>query len=201
MRTIKRLTLLALTIACSAQSVSPSFDDEHAQGVQQNPPGVRLTIETIRQSATYHFSDLILFKMKFTSDKANLYTADPAGASAAGASYDFVIQGPGMAAPIHSGLWHPFPFPCCSSERRYLSPKPLTGQFGVTLRYFFQYPPIIELKPGDYAVFVQTRSVMRGWPKSIRDLYHSVSDLVVTSANIMHITILPDVAGTDSAKP
>jgi len=207
MSTIKCLTLLVLAIACCAQSVSPSFDDEHARGIQQNPPGVRLTIETTPQNATYHFSDAIRFTMKFTSDKANLYTADLGGGSAAGASYDFVIQGPAMAAPIHSRLWHPFAYVCCSEERRYLSQKPLNGTgYRVSLGYFLQLAPLqpsrpLELRPGDYAVFVQTRTVMRGWPKSTREAFHSVSDLVVTSANILHLTILPNVDGTGSAKP
>jgi hypothetical protein len=207
MSTTQCLTLLVLAIACSAQSVSPSFDGEYARGIQQNPPGVRLTIETIPQSATYHFFDAIRFTLKFTSDKAHLYTAELAPESAAGVSYDFVIQGPGMAAPIHSQLWHPFAYVCCGGERRYLSQKPRTGAgFRVSLGYFLQPAPLqpsrpMESKPGDYAVFVQTRSVMRGWPKSSRDAFHSVSDLVVTSANILHLTILPDVAGTASAKP
>jgi len=58
----------------------------------------------------------------------------------------------------------------------------------------------MELKPGNYAIFAQTRSILLGWPKSEHDAYHSVSDLVVTS-NILHITILPDVAAPNSGRP
>jgi hypothetical protein len=194
----KCLTLFVLPIACFAQSVSPAFDKEHARGVQQNPPGVRLTIETIPQSVTCHWPDAIRFKMKFSSDKANLYTAELGGGNAASVSYDFVVQGPGMPM-IHSQLLSPFAYPCCDSDRRYLSQQPVTGtRFRVSMGYLVQFTPH---QPGDYAVFVQTRNVMRGWPKSTRDAFHSVSDLMVTSANIVHVTILPDVAGTGSAKP
>lgn len=59
----------------------------------------------------------------------------------------------------------------------------------------------MELKPGDYAIFAQTRSVMQGWPKSEHDAYDAVSDLVVTSSNILHITILPDGADPNSGRP
>ncbi len=42
---------------------------------------------------------------------------------------------------------------------------------------------------------------MRGWPKSQHDQYHSVSDIVVTSNNVLHITILPDVPKESGGKP
>ncbi len=207
--------LLVLSIACSAQSVSPSFDDEYSRAIERNPPGVILTIATIPEHSTYHLSDVIRFKVMFTSDKARLYTAELGGAgSAAGASYDFVIQGPGLAAPIHSQPSHPFGIVCCSSKRRYLGQKPLPGpelrvslkrieQFTNEATFPLRHSPTLrmELKPGDYAIFAQTRSVMQGWPKSEHDAYDAVSDLVVTSSNILHITILPDGADPNSGRP
>ena len=98
---------------------------------------------------------------------------------------------------------------CCGSKRRYLGPKPLTGEgILVSLKRIERFTneatfPLrrMELKPGDYAVFAQTRSLMRGWPKSAHDANHAVSDLVVTSSNILHVTILPDAADSDSGKP
>ena len=165
--------LLVLAIACSAQSVSPSFDEEYNRAIEQNPPGVTFTI-SIPANSTYHLSDIIRFQVMFTSTNARLYTAELSGAgSAAGASFDFVIQGPGVAAPIHSQASHPLAY--------------------VVRR--------MDLKPGDYAIFAQTRSVMRGWPKSQHDAFHAVSDLLVTSSNILHITILPDVADSTSGRP
>ena len=54
---------------------------------------------------------------------------------------------------------------------------------------------------GSLAFFVQTRRVMHGWPKSERDQYHSISDIVVTSNNILHVTILPMWLGNDAETP
>jgi hypothetical protein len=67
----------------------------------------------------------------------------------------------------------------------------------------------MEMKPGDYAIFAQTRSVMRGWPKSEHDDFRSVSDLVVTSSNIRtsrsfqmwQTLILADISVVASAAP
>ncbi len=185
--------LLVLTIVCSAQSVSPSFDEEYSRAIERNPPGVTLTIATIPEHSTCHLSDVLRFKVTFTSKQARLYTAElGGGGSAAGASFDFVIQGPGMAAPIHSQPSHPFGIVCCGSTRRYLGQKPLTApEFRVSLKRIEQFtneatfrlrhsPSLrMELKPGNYAIFAQTRSILLGWPKSEHDAYHSVSDLVV----------------------
>jgi hypothetical protein len=97
------ILLLVLAIACFAQSASPSFGEEYSRGSEQNPPGVTFTISTIPEHSTHHLSDDIRFEVMFTSRKARLYTAELAGAgSAAGASFDFVIQGPGTSASIHS---------------------------------------------------------------------------------------------------
>ena len=46
-------------------------------------------------------------------------------------------------------------------------------------------------EPGEYWVFVQTRRVMLGWPKA-QDKYFKAGDTLVTSSNILKITILPD---------
>jgi len=202
--------LLVLAIACFAQSAaSPSFDEEYSRGVEQNPLGVTFAISTIPEHSTHHLSDDIRFEVMFTSTKPRLYTAELAGAgSAAGASFDFVIQGPGMAVPIHSQPSNLMGYVCCGSKRRYLGPKRLTGEgIIVSLKRIERFTndatfplPRMELKPGDYAIFAQTRSVMRGWPKSKHAAYHAVSDLVVTS-NILHITILPDVADSNSGRP
>jgi hypothetical protein len=125
--------LFVLAIACFAQSASPSFDEEHSSGIEQNPPGVTFTISIIPEHSTHHLSDDIWFEVMFTSTKARLYTAELAGAgtgsgSAAGVSFDFVIQGPGMAAPIHSQPSNAMGYACCGSKRRYLGSKPLTGR-------------------------------------------------------------------------
>lgn len=192
--------LLLLGIACSAQSASSSFDEEHIRGIRQNPDGVTFTISTIPEGSAWHLSDMIRFKVKFKSRNTRIYTAEiGGGGSAAGASFDFVFQGPGMATPIHSQPSHPFGIVCCDSKRRYLGPQPLTGpEFRVSLKRIEDFTNAAEfglspsrLEPGDYVVFAQTRSIMRGWPKSGHDAFYAVSNLLVTS-NILHITILPD---------
>ena len=57
-----------------------------------------------------------------------------------------------------------------------------------------EIPPLRrwDLQPGEYFIFAQTRNVIRGWPKTPYNAYHSVSDIVVTSSNILHLTIVPD---------
>lgn len=211
----KTCLLPLLTIACYAQSVSRSFDDEYAKGVHQNPHGVTLTIATVPADAVFHLSDNIRFKVSFASSKSRFYTAElGGGGSAAGASFDFIIQGPGMPAPIHSRLSHPFGVVCCGSKRRYVTQKGVAGpEFRVSLKRMegvanaSRIPPSllrsdpIELKLGDYAVFAQTRSVMRGWPKSQSAAFHEVSDFVLTSANVLNIKILPDATADQPPRP
>ncbi|MGA7424421.1 MAG: hypothetical protein WBW77_17185, partial [Candidatus Sulfotelmatobacter sp.] len=66
-------------------------------------------------------------------------------------------------------------------------------------KLLFPTPPT-GLKAGDYVIYVQTRRLLRGWPKSGRQQYFVASDIVVTSNNILHITIVPD-ASSDGRKP
>jgi hypothetical protein len=105
---ISKTCLFALlAITSCAQSVSPSFDDEYAKGVGQNPPGVTFTIATVPADAVFHLSDDIRFKVSLVSSKSRFYTAElGGGGSAAGTSFDFIIQGPGMLAPIHTQVSH-----------------------------------------------------------------------------------------------
>ena len=107
-----------------------------------------------------HLSDDIWLEVKFTSTKRRLYTAELAGAgSAAGASFDFIIQGPGMTAPIHSQPVNGYV--CCGSKRRYLSSKPLSGEpILVNLKRIersanagLPIPYPTELKPGTRVLY------------------------------------------------
>ena len=197
------LTLLALSIVCSAQSLSSRFEEEHARGVEQNPLGVTLTISTADGGSAYHLWDVIRFRLSFASTKLYFYTVELNSGNSAGTSHDFVIQGPGIAIPIHS---HPIAQPgvvCCDSNRRYVRLKPLGTVAYLDFMFLernlnmksLPHPPTppMHFEPGDYTIFVQTRSVMRGWPKSDHARYHDLSDTVVTSSNVLHITILPVV--------
>jgi len=190
--------LLLLSAACLAQSAP--FVQEHSRGVNQNPPGVKLAIETVDGRSSFRLSDLIRFKLTFTSQETNVYTIDTAaGASAAASSTDFIIDGPGLSAPIHSQSIYPLVYVCCNSYRHYLSRSPVMISSGplISLKRIERFPDAqtlshLELKPGEYAVFAQTRNIMRGWPKTTHDAYHAVSDIVLTSSNVLHLTIVAD---------
>jgi hypothetical protein len=200
--------LLAVSVACSAQQISPSFDEQHARGVEQNPPGVTLTISTRDGHSTYHLSDTPYFRLSFTSKNSDVYTVElNTPMNLAGVSDDFVIQRPDTTVPIHS---QPslVGYVCCDTNRRYLGKESLVAETALRMEYLERslnfrlrdseviaaIPPFAQkLKPGEYAIFLQSRRLMRGWPKSEHDQYHTVSDIVVTSNNVLHITILPDV--------
>jgi hypothetical protein len=203
--------LLAAAVACSAQQILPSLDEQHARGVKQNPPGVTLTISTRDGHSTYHLSDTLWFRLSFTSKNSHVYTVElDSGMNLAGVSDDFVIQQPDATLPIHSqpSLTG---YVCCDTDRRYLGKEPLVADTTLRMEYLerslnFQVlgaiPPLAEkMKPGEYAIFIQSRRLMRGWPKSEHDQYHTVSDVVVTSNNVLHITFLPDVPKEGRGKP
>lgn len=194
------LGLLLLSAACSAQSAQ--FSDEHTRALDQNPPGVRLTIEAAPGRSSYRLSDEIIFSLTFTSQKRGVYTLDTAtGGNAAASFTDFIIEGPGLSGPIHS---HPFTtsgFVCCGSKRRYLSRSPISIRAqSISLKRLqlfgngMSISPLkrFDLKPGEYVIFAQTRNVMRGWPKTSHDAFHALSDFVVTSNNVVHLSIVSD---------
>jgi hypothetical protein len=79
--------------ASSAQSAQ--FSEKHSLALDENPPGVKLTIETMPERSSYRLSDEIPFKLTFTSQKAQVYTIDTAaGGNAAASTTDFIIEGP-----------------------------------------------------------------------------------------------------------
>ena len=201
--------LFLVTDACAAQSSLSAFEDEHAKGLQQNPSGITFIISTIDGRSTYHLSDVIRFKLALTSKKPRVYTFETTSGltTAAGAVDDLVIAGPDTVSPVHSRQRAPIAFVCCETKRRYLSQKPKFAAFalsferlqGVKLKPDFTTAS--EVTPGEYAVFMQTRRVLRGWPKSENDTYSAVSRIVVTSSNILHLTILPNAPDPQKAKP
>jgi hypothetical protein len=76
---------------------------------------------------------------------------------------------------------------------------PSRNMFSNAPHFLFPTPPA-SLKAGEYAIYVQTKRLMRGWPKSSREQYFASGDVVVTSNNILHITIVPD-GSSDGRKP
>jgi len=202
---------LLLGAALFAQSTSPQLEAEHSHSVENNPPEVKLIIETLDGQSSYHMADVIRIGLSFTSQKRSLFTAELAsGGSVAGSNDDFVIQGPDMPAPIHSMPTTNTGFVCCESNRRYLDHKPLVATSYLNLKSTWQFlsakpqessTRLPVLKPGDYVIFVRTRRINHGWPKSHHVLYFALGDIVVTSSNILHITILPDDAERDGGKP
>jgi hypothetical protein len=76
---------------------------------------------------------------------------------------------------------------------------PSRNIFSNAPKFLFPTPPA-GLKAGEYAIYVQTKRLMRGWQKSGRDQYFAASDIVVTSNNILRVTIVPD-GSSDGRKP
>ena len=197
------LAFLAISIASVAQS-SPQFGERHARQVDQNPPGIRLTIATADGRSQYHLSDELRFKLFFTSSKRRLYTVEVSNeVNAAGISDDLVIQAPDMPMPLDSKDSFSDPVVCCGSDRHYIGATPTVA---TSMRFVVKWfkrssvnlmlpgvsTPSSQLPPGDYAVFLETRRVTRGWPKSERETHHGVSNFTVTSSKILHITLLAD---------
>lgn len=200
-----RLAVLILCIgscASCAQSNSPQSEEQRGRDTKQNPPGVTLAIATVDGRSTYRVSDQIRFTLSFTSKEPNLYSAELApGGNVASSNDDFVITGPGISEPTHLLPNVNTGIVCCGSDRKYIGEKPVVATSSVNLRLAWEFlnrrPPAVasrlaDLKPGDYAIFVRTRRVMRGLPNSQHDLYFAVGDIVVTSSNIVHIKILND---------
>ena len=190
---------------CGAQSSLKAFEDEHAHGVKENPAGVEFSISTVGGRSTYHISDWIQLNLTLTSKEPRVYTFESTSGmtTAAGANDDMVIVGPDVVSPLHTLARVMIGHLCCETKRRYLSLRPSSATFGLRFvdipRYTQSIPNVdfttpAEITPGEYAVFMQTRRVLRGWPKSEREKYSVASDIVVTSNNILHLTILPDAA-------
>ena len=198
---VAALVLCIGSCASWARSNARQAEEQRAD-IQQNPPGVTLAIATVDGRSTYRMSDQIRFTLSFTSKESNLYSAELApGGNVASSRDDFVITGPGISEPTHLLPNVNTGIVCCGSDRRYIGRKPVAATSGVNLRLAWQFlnrrPPVIasrlaDLKPGDYAIVVRTRRVMRGLPKSQHDLYFAVGDIVFTSSNIVHIKILND---------
>jgi hypothetical protein len=118
-----------------------------------------------------------------------------------GAGDDFVIQVPGEEG-IHSGGFPPG-IVCCESDRRSLGHKPDFATVSFDLKWMERllnprFPlstSYVHLQPGEYIVFVQTRRIVRGWPKTEHEQHQAVSNILVTSSNILHIKIISDAAG------
>jgi hypothetical protein len=197
---------LGLSIACFAQSApgqnaAIALDEQHRRGVEQNPPGVQLTIATANGRSAFHFSEIIRFTLTFTSERRHFYTAELSAGSKAGVGSDLVILGSNLMAPVHSRPDYVAAIACCGSKRRYVGRSPVAvPEVDISLNELDRDAmPLnvvslkrMKLKPGDYVIFAQTRNIMRGWPKSQQDLYDKLSDVVVTSSNILHITVSPD---------
>jgi hypothetical protein len=198
---MKFCALLVLVGICAAQAAPMQIQEEHEHAIAENPKDVRLVIALV-PSREGHNEELHL-KLFFTSTTPHSYTAELAPGGNTAAIDDFIFQGPGMLLPVHS---KDGPIPegvvCCGSDRRYIGKTPISANAyfkiilppripGLVAGSNFRLVPI-EPPPGDYSIFVQTRRVMKGWPKSERDLYFKASDVVITSSNCVHVTVLPD---------
>jgi|SRR5208283_370129 len=204
-----RLIMLILCGICFGQALPASLQEEHNSAIAKNPPDIELRI-ALAPSRNNRHDDLHL-KLTFKSNKSRLYTAELAPGGNTATIDDFVFQGPGMPTPVHSKDGPPVGVVCCGSRRIYVGETPVTASayFRIALPPRIRDPfaesapslTPVEPEPGDYSIFVQTRRVMKGWPKSERDRYFTTSDIILTSNNIVHITLLPDGTVEDAKEP
>ncbi len=195
------LTCFLITVACAAQTSLKAFEDEYTRGLQQNHPGITFIISTVDGLSTYHLHDTIAIKLALTSKEPHVYTFETTSgiSTEASTSDDLVVVGPNAVSPIHSRSrvmqGH---YVCCRSKRLYLSEKPSIASFSTTLGGIPRLIPKpdmttdTEITPGEYTVFMQTRRVLHGWPKSEDEKYRGVSKIVVTSNNVLHLTLVGD---------
>ena len=195
------LTFILITVTCAAQQSPKAFEEEYSRGLKQNPSGITFIISTPDGRSTYHLHDTIPINLALTSKKPHVYTFETTTGltTEAGGSDDLVIVGPDFVSPIHSHSrvmqGH---YVCCESKRIYLSETPSVASFSAILGGIPRLLPKLdmttetEITPGEYTVFMQTRRVLLGWPKSERQKYKSASNIVVTSSNVLHLTLVAD---------
>jgi hypothetical protein len=196
---IRALIGIALICALGGSGYSqtiPEFELDHEKGLRANPLGVALEIATRDGRSTYHPSDQITLRLVFSNSSTKHYNLELAThENPAGTSDEFVVDGPadmsslarfstsnGSLDVVRAVSRQNFgAVVCCSYHRVPLVSKPVTAQ-----------STEVHLKiPGEYYVFVQTRRMFRNWPQSEKGRYDVVGDLVVTSSNVLHLTIVP----------
>ena len=178
---------------CVAQTTLPDFDRAHREALEGNPPGVVFTLATANGKSEFHSSERIDVTEKFTSSKPGKYSVELEYNNAPGSNDIFVFKRRDGSAIQFSH----YDIICCYSRRRYLRNSQLKTGSSVNMSYFQHYGsvagPLPLMPPGDYDLYVQTRRVTRGWPDR-EHRYLKLGDLIVTSENVVHITILPDEA-------
>lgn len=195
------LLLLLVSGACAGQTAPQQIQNEHARGLAQNPRDITAMLVIAGAGPTDR--NAVELRVLFTSKRPGTYTAELAPGGNASAIDDFVFQGPDMPTPFHSKDRFLTPgIVCCGTDRHTVGETPIAARSFLSLDTLWTQIPnplakggsatIPSRTPGDYWLFVETRRVLRGWPKSEKDSYFKASDMVVTSRNIVHFTILPD---------
>ena len=195
--------LLAISSLCVAQQIPTQIEKEHALSMEKNPPDVVFTVAVGQPKLA--LSKELQLQLLFSSKRPRTYSAELAPGGNTAAIDDFVYLGPGMDAPVHSkDSIIPTGVVCCGSRRRYVRQTAIAGNSFLHASMMTRLripdpfadhsrgPEATPPAPGDYWLFVETRRVMRGWPKGADDIYFKTSDVVVTSSNIVRITVLPD---------
>jgi hypothetical protein len=196
--------LLLLCTACVGQTPAVKYETEHAQDLKSSPREITLNVNTLEPRSSYHISQLIPFKLTFSSQRSQFYTAELAsGGSVAGVNDDFVILGPGFSKPLHSMPILNTGVVCCESNWHYVGRRPVTATAYLNLKETWRFlkargQDVPDLIPGDYCIWIRTRRVRRGLPSSsFHDRYLTAGDVVVTSRNVVNFKIL---AGTRDAE-
>ncbi len=178
--------LLSIVRPCGAQT---DFALRNKEGLSRNPAELKLFLRTEDGSATFHLFETIPIALEFTSTRPSAYSIElDEMMNFAGQASTFEVS------PADSAF---LPYPangspsavCCSSDKRYLSLRPITLRRELTNYLRFE-------RAGTYSVFLVTNRVFRGLGR--RDDFDP-SKLTLTS-NILTLTILPDDPKWDSQK-
>ena len=189
--------LIFLTTVCAAQTVLSDFEREHDLARKQNPPGLQATLVIEGGRQVFRLSDPMKLKLLLKAQGTDVYFL-----AYTGFNDELVLQPP---YPLHS-MRIRFQHGCIGgcSWRIPITPTGF-GESNVTIlskdaRQSFLADVLqpggghgsAPLPPGEYAMYLQTKSVLERSTGKTGD-GKSEHVVPVTSDNVVHITVLPGV--------
>ena len=171
--------LLLFSAACLSCHRQTQFEKHNAEGLRNNPPGVKFILRTQDGRSRFHLYETIPIEFAFSSDQSAAYLIElDESMNAAGLANRFFVSDTDSILRIlpSSG------FVCCESKKRFLSPREQTLKRELTDFLRFE-------KPGRYSLFVVTRRIFPQMGE--KNDFMKASDLTVTST-MLTLEILPD---------
>lgn len=198
----------------SDQKTFPNFDEYRRRALRESPSDISLHTRFKGNRTIYKFGELVKIILTFSTRNYGAYSIEQDLSNNPAGDLFVFRRADNTALQMHGRNG----YVCCGSHREYLREKPIstisdyqTYRGGSTggiiggiidtndpkLRAFLEQRRRereieawgVNLPPGEYDFFVRTYRVSKGWPE---DLYaNDNSPLVVTSRNVLHITILP----------